>query len=461
MGTHLKMEYTRSVTTNAAGDEIFRIVSECTDPGEINNGTGLEDKGVFIYSIFNSRNPAADIFQRVCTVNDLETYQNDRDEAIANNDTYWRSYTLTRDYTELSTAVKAITVIGDRVNALVNDYTTYFDEFKVVPADPDGTKTYPTADADYVTALKATYETKVDDFTDALLLQTTADTALSTANDTLVASRDSLKEWQETRDLVCGGNLSEEGNRYGLKTYITEVANAFSNLYDGSGTSPYVTNADAVKDALTTFVNSAEYVKMGDGSVYTQRIAVTPGQSPVLSDIGRIVLPDGGTSTASGILVAYDYNNNYWWVVNVTQTGVWELGDTIKIDFGSARGTITAVVDSPEGPLNGLADVITLRYGLESTLNAIIAAGIPTIAHNAIDDLDDGAIAVCEHVTDITADKSLAVTTAETDLYTKEAAYIAAQAATQAAYDEVITAYDNVKDVCPDWSPVPPLPAQP
>ena len=94
-------------------------------------------------------------------------------------------------------------------------------------------------------------------------------------------------------------------------------------------------------------------------------------------------------------------------------------------------------------------------------LDVIVTADLPTRMVDAITHATDGANAVCTHVTEITTEKATATSTAESALNTKEATYIEAQAATQVAYDEVVTAYDAVKAVCPDWTPDPPVPAAP
>ena len=461
MGTHLNVDYTRNATDDGSGNEIFEIVSECTDEGDKTLGTGLNDRGIFLYSIFNTRDATADIFQRVCTLNDLEAYEDDRDTAVGNSQEYWRSHELVRTFTELTTAVSAVRVLDDRINALVNDYGTYINQFKAYPT-PDPV-TYPTVTPTYETELKAIYETEVEDFETALLASTAAGVARDTTITTLSAANDTLKEWQETQDLVVGGNLSGEGNRYGLKTYVTEIANAFKNLYDGSGASPYATSvegAGGVKDAMDTYISSVETVEVG--SITTRKLSVAPGAAPLPTDIGIAVTSDAG---GTGTLVSFEIRpggDDYWWIGNAV--GDWGVAGVVvaTVAGGSfATGLINANAASDHGPLDGLATLVTSRDNLGTTINTIIANGLPTKMVEATTHAIDGANAVGTHVTDITTAQAAAVTTAETDLNTKEAAYIVAQATTQTAYDDVITAYADVKAVCPAWSPDPPLPAQP
>ena len=457
MGTHLKVEYTRQVKLDVDGNEVFEIYANCVDEGQVADGTGLPDRGIFLLNIFNSRNALADIFQRVCSINDLETYSDSRDTAIANNQEYWRSYELTKTYESLQVAKQAVTIFGDRINTLVNDYATYINDFATTP--PTGDETYPTADPTYVAELKTTYSDKSTAFDAAQETETDAEDDRDAAQATLTEARDSLKEWQETQDLVCGGNLSEEGNRYGLKIYVTEIANAFKNLYDGSGSSPYAPNADDVKAAMDAFIDSVENVQLGSGSTWMKRLTVVSGVGPVPSDIGRKVQIEGGAA-GYGYLTAYDLDNNYWWVG--AQSGAWTIGLNVEIVSGSAAiGELTATSTAPEGPLAGLPALTTSRDDLESTLDVIVTADLPTRMVDAITHATDGANAVCTHVTEITTEKATATSTAESALNTKEATYIEAQAATQVAYDEVVTAYDAVKAVCPDWTPDPPVPAAP
>ncbi len=449
MGTHLTIESYRRDKLDDDGNEVFEVQTICTDEGDVDNATGLPDRGIFLFNIFNSRNAQADIFQRVCSINDLETYLYDRDAAIAANQEYWRDSDLTKTYDDLTTATQAATIISDRVNVLVGEYATYLDEFL---ADPE-VSTYPTADPTYVESLKTTYTTKVTDFETSLETSDDAETARDTAQTTLTTARDSLTEWQETQDLVCGGNVSEEGNRYGLKTYVTEIANAFKNLYDGSGTSPYDTDAEAVKGVMDTFISSVESVQMG--SAATVRLTVPLGTAPAATDIGKeVTATDGG----SGYLISYDAVKHYWWIGD-EDGGDWT--GTAAVTGGTGSGAISAEVPSGDGPLDDLSTLVTSRDKLGTTLNAIIAAGLPTKMVDAIDKEIEGADAVCATVTATATGKATAVTTGESDLSTKETTYIEAEAAVQVAYDEVTAAYEAVKAVCPDWSPVPAVPAHP
>lgn len=465
MGTHLKVDYTRSVTTNDQGNEIFEILSECSDKGLVDQGTGLNDTGIFLFSIFNSRNAAADVFQRVCTINDLEVYLDDRDAAIAANQEYWRNYTLTRTYTELTTAVSAVRALDDRINALVNDYATYIGQFKTDPSPAPGTyETYPTADPDYVTELKADYATTVEDFETDLAASTAAKTTRDNAVTALSDAQTDLEEWQEAQLKVCGGDINAVAYQVGLSSYVTDIANAFKNLFDNTGAVPpphydtYVKGTGGVKDVMDTFIASVENVQMGNGPVETEKLTVTAGTNPVPGDIGRAVTATAGSGTATGYLVAYDIANHFWWVVNVAATGDWNTGDTVAVTGGTGSGQLDAHAPAPLGPLDGLSLLEDSRDDLGTTIDAIsITDGILAKANAA----SGAATAACVYITDITAEKAIDVTTAETAISTAETAYIEAQAATQAAYAAVTAAYTAVKAVCPDWSPVPPVPAAP
>jgi hypothetical protein len=300
--------------------------------------------------------------------------------------------------------------------------------------------------------LKTTYSDKVEAFDTAKEAQDSAEDDRDTAETTLDDARDSLVEWQETQDLVCGGNVSEEGNRYGLKVYVTEIANAFKNLYDGSGVSPYDTNVETVKNVMDVFIGSVDEVQMGSAATY--RLTVPPGTHPISTDVGRLITTTGG---GSGTLISYDTSHNYWWVGNAAGS----MTGTISVTGGVGQGAISASAAASDGPLDQLSTLENSRDDLGNTIDAIIAADLPTKMDDAINKAIEGANAVCTTVTTTTTAKATAVTTAESDLKSKETAYIEAQAATQAAYDEVMTAYDAVKAVCPDWTPDPPLPAAP
>lgn len=458
MGTHLTIASTRVDKLDAAGNEVFEILTTCTDEGDVGNATGLPDRGIFLLNIFNSRNAQADIFERICSINDLEAYLTDRDAAIAANQSYWRADTTTKTYDAITTAKQAVIIISDRINTLVNEYAAYIGDFKTDPS-PE-TSTYPTADPTYIESLKTVYTTKVEDYETAEEAEDDAKTARDTADTTLTTLRDSLKDWQQAYDKVCGGNLSDEGNEYGLSPYVTIVANAFKDLFNNSGIAQYdtfVSGTGGVKDAMDTFISSVENVQLGCGTIVTwmKRLEITPGIPPLPSDIGRKVLSSAG---GNGYLTAYDLDNDYWWVG--AQSGDWGVGTgTVTIVSGStATGSVAAATDSSDGPLADLPALVTSRDDLATTIDTIsITDGILATATAALTDATDA----CQFITDIVDGKATGISAAESNLNTTEATYIEAQAATQVAYDVVTAAYEAVKAVCPDWTPDPPVPAHP
>jgi hypothetical protein len=447
MSSHTQIKETRTVLRDADDNQTYQMRLDCVDEGPLN------DKGVFVFQIFNTRNALADIFQRVAEVVDVETYVDDRDLAVSNGDEYWRtsSHTLTFDDVEVATA--AVRTISDRVNTLVNDFVTYQTDFETTPPDHE-TLNFPTAEPTIINERKEEYEDSVTDYNTAVESGSEAITARDDAQTALDTANTDLLEWQKAQDKVCGGNISGTSNEIGLNSYVTDVANAFKNLYNGSGGGVYATNAVAVKAAMNTFIGTVENLELASSN--TKRLTVIPGKAPVPTDIGKKVQIAGGAA-GYGYLTAYDLDDNYWWVNN--QSGVWTDALNVEVVSGSgAYGELQAHPTVSDGPLAGLSDLEDSRDDLTDTLATIaLPDGILDKADDALADATD----TCSYVTGITNTKTTEAAAAAADLKTKEAAAITAQGAIAAAYAAVITAYDAVKEVCPTWSPDPPLPAQP
>jgi len=448
MSTLLELKETRTVLRDSNNDQIYRNVLECTDEGP------LDDTGVFVFQIFNSRNALADIFQRVSEVIDMETYVNDRDEAIANGDEYWRSSTYTLEFDNVDVAVAGVQTVSDRVNTLVNAYVAYQESFET---SPDETLYFPTTEPTVIESRKTDYTTAVSDYEDAVEAAADDLTAKEDADAVLAAATTALKEWQEEQDAVCGGNTSGEGNRYGVAVYMGEVANGFLGLLDNSGAAPFSSSASTVETALDTFFDAFDGVKLG-GSSGMRRLTVSYGTQPTASDIGKLVT--GTDSGATGYLTAYDNVNGYWWIAGIT--GSFNTSDAVSVTTGTGQGDVDVVSAASNGPLYDSGEALRAAWAAFAGMLNTQATPLKTTAQDSINSSnDDSAPSVCSQTTTIASTKTSDVTTAEADVQSKEAAYITSLGAIQAAYAVVIVAYDAVKVVCPSWSPDPPLPALP
>ena len=168
--------------------EQFRITVVCIDKGP------LDDTGIFLYTISDPRDPAQDLFARVVTIADLETYLSDRDAAMQAGQTMWRSENLTKYYTDLEVAVNATKTIFDRINAVVTEYENYKDNFATTSPE---TIEFPSAEASQVDELKAEYDTAYAAYQTALAGQVDAADARTAANDDLTSKTATAKEWSD------------------------------------------------------------------------------------------------------------------------------------------------------------------------------------------------------------------------------------------------------------------------
>ena len=445
MTDYTKITETRTVYRDSNGNQLYRILVECTDSGD------LSDTGVFVFRISDTRNALSDVFQRVATLSDLDDtytdgYKNNRDAAVAAGDTYWRSNTHSFDYDDLDVAVAAVRTLSDRINTLVDDYTTYKASFEAASEELN----FPTSDPTIVAEREAAYETAVSDFDTAKDAQDAALDARDDAQDALTAANADLSDWQTEKDTICGNGVSIQG----LKPEMDATGNAFLELLDGSGEFTWGSDATTFKNAVQAAYDDATEIICGtDGSTFV-KLAVTVITQVVPADIGKPV----SNGTATGYLTAVSTVNassQNWWVGNISG-GSFAAGNSVTVG-GVTRGDVASVDSAAKSPF------FTLLSNLNTALANMTTALSSAEAYKTRteDGITDHVLA-CEAVTDTVEDvKEPAVTAAQQALEQKETAYITAQAATQAAYDEVIEKYDAVKEVCPSWTPTTPLPAQP
>lgn len=436
MTAFIRTDEYRRVTVGPEGTQEFELRVVCTDSGP------LDDKGIFLLKIFSINDATSDIFQRICNVADVETYSNDRDTALANNDEYWRAYELVKVYDDVEVADQAVTIFSDRINALANDYTTYKDDFVAYPT-PEG-KSYPTTDPSYVDSVKTAYAASVTAFETAQEAEGTAEDARDAATEALAAANTDRSAWETEKDSVCSGAVPE----------FTLAFNAFHDLYDTtSGPSP--SNAITFLGAVEPIASNVEGLILADAN--TVRLTFKSGPFLPFSSpyIGLEII--GTISGAVGRCISMRSSTHEMWVRYTTPAVPFQINDQITIG-GTAHTEyeVGALVDDTVGPL--ALDTLAAAYDLFETTKEYADAqdaNLPT------DVASSEASVNCLFLTGVVTTKEAAVATAETALETTEAAYIVAQAATQTAYAVVTAAYDAVKAVCPNWSPDPPVPAHP
>lgn len=221
----------------------------------------ITDDGVFLYQIVDEAVPSSDTFTRTCTVGDVGTYERTRAAAISAGDAYYRSAALTRNYTDLDTAVLAQTAITEQVSALLDAWTTadtsYFGTD--ITAVPTGATTVlqsainlaEAAHEDYLTAVAAeaaALVAKNSATASQTLLQSVVGSLTpiqveAAAAATNIATAESLSELAETQGISDSINTS-------FTTFWTYFANSNAQL---SSYEPYV---DSVSDDLTSLLST-------------------------------------------------------------------------------------------------------------------------------------------------------------------------------------------------------------
>lgn len=139
----------------------YILTMTVTDRGD------LPDAGAFVFEILDDDDPKEDLFARVATVADLETFGLSRSAALISGAGFYRSSTVTKSYVNTQTgqsglraANEAKGFLVERVNELVSEYQTFLNEFK---ADPPEVFVFPEADAGILTPLVDDYTAKKEE----------------------------------------------------------------------------------------------------------------------------------------------------------------------------------------------------------------------------------------------------------------------------------------------------------
>ena len=156
-GTQVRM--VRVITDNSDPAKRYSITSTCIVPGT------LTDTGIFVLSIPTPSDPKDDGFTRLITVQDVNSFLTDRDDAIQEGADYWRSPTSTLYFADIETANAAWKELSNRITALVNSVDSYNVEFSTPPGG--SVVTYPTTDTGDKDLLIAAFEATAQPIADA------------------------------------------------------------------------------------------------------------------------------------------------------------------------------------------------------------------------------------------------------------------------------------------------------
>lgn len=205
--------------------EINTIVKEKGD---------LDDDGIFLVEILDADDPKEDALIRVITPADIDTYNLDRDAAIAAGDVYWRAAEFIRRYDSLDVAIAAAAVIKSRVSTFVTEWAKYVAEFFTTGEDT----IVPLVDGTLLAEKINEYITLNDALTEAQTEAESANTDFTDAEADLAATNATAESLDVAVDAI--SELSDSIDD--LKSGITVLENLVAAIGDvpsnGFGVSP-------------------------------------------------------------------------------------------------------------------------------------------------------------------------------------------------------------------------------
>lgn len=146
--------------------------------------TQLPHTNVFVHVVNDVDDAKQDALVRVARISDLTTIPIGRDAGIAapsDEGVYYLSSSSTNSYDTLETATAAAVAFQDRVNALIESWIVFHDEFDAPDPTP-ATYTFPRGDSSQVTVLIEAYKVAKQDRYQKQLAKTEADAALTRAS---------------------------------------------------------------------------------------------------------------------------------------------------------------------------------------------------------------------------------------------------------------------------------------
>lgn len=204
--------------------EQYKIISYVFDQGE------FFYPQIFVKTIKVRTEPKNDVFTRVGRVADLTNLPRSRDAALAlsaGTNLEYLDLEATLVYTDLDTALQAQQALQDRVNALLNDYVNFRDNFLTTEVDV----ILPTVSTGTVNTLISAYKLAKQTRVNANKLDVNAVAALSTAQDKLTDVTNQVNQIQ----IFYSGALSRTNEIANLNTATTALDAAGATFLAGAG----------------------------------------------------------------------------------------------------------------------------------------------------------------------------------------------------------------------------------
>jgi hypothetical protein len=139
----------------------YKVSISVVDKGD------LPSDKIFVISINDETDSKEDTFARVATIADFTEVQENRSDAIDDDEVLYRTNAFVLYYDNLETAINAQTVLKERIDELVNNYEDYQEDFETVVAEVTvhpqvGESTFDAAVTAYQDALRDTLDAEED-----------------------------------------------------------------------------------------------------------------------------------------------------------------------------------------------------------------------------------------------------------------------------------------------------------
>jgi len=228
----------------------FRIVTVCIEKG------ALPDPGIFVHQMMDTDDPAEDVFIRVSEIADFEQYLDDRVAAVIAGAEYWRSYTLTKFYTDIEVANAAKTAIQDRIDELVSGYDVYVTNFLTASDIVD----LPTGEDTLLEALNSTYNTAYDTYGAAVTTEAAAQVAKDDADTALTDSQTSLQNAQTIYDSAGARRDEMVAAEAAMSVFNTSAATTISavDLFKQQYDAAYPTGDPAIDADVNNLISARD-----------------------------------------------------------------------------------------------------------------------------------------------------------------------------------------------------------
>ena len=207
----------------------YEISSHC-----LLSGT-LPDRYIFLLRISNPDDPKDDVLQRVVGVGDFDEYLTVRDDAIAQGDSLWRSDSFSIRYNDLVVANEGSAELISNVNALVEGYDTYLEDFQT--PDVGEVVVFPTVDPATKTQLKNAYVASVTAVDEATTARDEAQEACTDISDNIATTQASIDVAQTDYDAIKADSASLTTTTAAVtsvQTSQTTISNQIRNLVASS-----------------------------------------------------------------------------------------------------------------------------------------------------------------------------------------------------------------------------------